>query len=123
MDFLNRFMEERPCIMSNYAKTLFDQNVAISSCYKFNPEFEANTVFPNPTSGFVFFNITSSVEEQGTISVQSILGEEVYSRSIHIDIWNNVIEVDFSSFAVSHGLYIITVKSANNYQSKKVIYK
>ncbi len=70
-------------------------------------------IYPNPSSGIV--NI-SSFENIDNIEIYDVLGKLIYNSD---DIVNNFLKLDISDYP--DGLYLIKIKSSDNYISKKIL--
>ncbi|MCS7074181.1 MAG: T9SS type A sorting domain-containing protein, partial [Bacteroidia bacterium] len=78
----------------------------------------AVTTYPNPTTGNVFLDLTTEVEENVTISVTNLLGQVVKTQELTTEIGINQISLDLSS--VPAGIYTVTVQTANQRVITKV---
>lgn len=64
-------------------------------------------IFPNPSNGTVNIELDSYIDE-GVLTVQDVLGREVYSQ--RIDVQQENIQLDFSSLK---GMYLISIRDGN----------
>lgn len=76
------------------------------------------TVYPNPTDGQVYIDISLAKEEEGELAVFDILGNKVYSKSFGGTTVQNL-ELDLSAYA--KGVYFVTLNTASQTVTKKLL--
>ena len=89
-----------------------DQAMRIINQYhgkKMNETITLTTV-PNPSSSIFSIRITSPKQQNNTLSIKNILGEEVYSKAVKLIAGINTIDIDHSFIS---GLYYISVTDAH----------
>ncbi len=85
---------------------------------KENREQDLFSVYPNPASDNLNIQLSSSFQkEKITVSVSTVLGNEVYSSEM--DPANNIISLTTKNFA--DGIYFIKVQSGTTMGTKKII--
>ncbi|MEM7370606.1 MAG: T9SS type A sorting domain-containing protein [Bacteroidota bacterium] len=75
-------------------------------------------LFPNPTSGALFIHLNAQTEQELTLSIVNILGQEILSRQSSLHPGWNEIKLDLSP--LSSGVYLIRFP-ANSLSEFKVI--
>ena len=73
------------------------------------------SVYPNPTDGKMNFKIAMNIKVK-EISIQDILGEEIFSTQ---NIQNNIFSIDLSSF--SKGVYFAIIDTDKGRSVKKIL--
>ncbi len=88
-------------------------------------EFSQNSsfeVYPNPTDGILNIDFQNFKEQNSTIKISNVLGQEVFSHVLDHSATNNMTKaVDLKGN--EHGIYFLTVQSAGNSITTKLILK
>ncbi len=76
------------------------------------------TVFPNPTSGNAFVNLSNSIDVAHTISVYDVFGKQHIHLSVN-DVKNSIFELDVNH--LPNGIYMVEVRNPFSHSSKKLM--
>jgi len=76
------------------------------------------TVFPNPSKGNVFVNLSNSLDVEHTISVFDIAGKKQINLSVS-DVKNTIFDLDLTH--LSKGVYLVEVRNPFNVSTKKLM--
>jgi len=76
------------------------------------------TLFPNPTSGSAFVNLSNSLDVEHTISVFDLSGKKHFSLTAN-DVNNSMFELEVDH--LSKGMYIVEVRNSFKVSSKKLM--
>ena len=75
--------------------------------------------YPNPTEGTLNVAITTAKDEALTLTVMSLLGEQLVSKSINLQEGVNLTKVDLSNY--NSGIYLIQLEGENVKLYEKVM--
>ena len=78
-----------------------------------NTNLEKIEIFPNPNNGN--FNIKLPLNNNGTITIYSILGKIILNKKITFD--KEIYQIS----NIKSGIYIISIKTENQTYTKKII--
>ena len=87
------------------------------SDYIFTDKAKLN-VYPNPTDGHVYINIDLAVRKDGQVEIFDMLGKKVYNYEFK-NLTAESIEADLSH--LQKGVYTVTLRSGDEFISKKLI--
>lgn len=76
------------------------------------------TVFPNPSKGTVFVNLSNSLDVEHTISIFDIAGKKQFSQSVS-DVKNTIFDLDLTH--LTKGVYLVEVRNPFNVSTKKLM--
>jgi biopolymer transport protein ExbB len=74
------------------------------------------TVFPNPSTGLLNVNVTSSLSDNSQLYILDVLGQTVYNQSI-VDNEVNALNLSY----LSAGIYFVKVVNSNGVLVKKIV--
>ena len=123
--FGNNTLSINPLSNGSYYCVISDAN----NCVSDTAFYEINTlpsmledisrdisIFPNPTTGFIYVSFINEVTSK--MSIQNILGEEIYTNNIST-IGNVFEKVDLSNY--SSGIYLLQLSSQYGIINQKII--
>lgn len=83
-------------------------------------EFSLSQNYPNPFNPSTKINFSIPSNDYVSLRVFDILGREVFSL-IEGELTGGVYEVDFNPSGLSSGIYIYSLRSGNNIQTKRMV--
>lgn len=81
--------------------------------------FGSIEAFPNPASDLVNVNVTLNSNELVKVSMMNLLGETVSSQSRSMNAGSN--NIQFSTYNLDPGVYLITVSTAESKATTRVV--
>lgn len=138
-DYLNTLLQPAgsniQCLGVGYASQQvgwvgnYDQSGAVNSILKFQDVTAGanllNTVngndvniFPNPSNGVVNFSVNGPNDENISVNVYDLVGQLVFSENMNVNGLKTT-SYDFSSYA--KGMYIVHLKSGNDFKTQKFV--
>ncbi len=109
----------------------YDQNGLINSILKFQDLTAENNIlntinhndiniYPNPSSGMVYFDLNGANEADCMVSVYDMLGQLIFSEKLNI---NGLKNTSYNFINQAKGLYFVEIQSANEFFKNKLIIK
>lgn len=87
-----------------------------------NAKDNAATIFPNPTTGNIWFAVFSAVKETRTVFLYDAMGKMISSYTINISKGKNIIALKQLS-SLPPGTYMVKINSLSNTVTQKIILK
>ncbi len=122
--FLNNYTLDLACTYTgtSFAVTLVDSTSSFCLTGLIQQDERAlgvESVFPNPASSNITLDITAANRADATVAITSITGQTVIVEQIELQSATNTINYDIS--ALPAGMYMITVRTAENIATSKFV--
>jgi len=70
-----------------------------------------SNLFPNPTNSLINYEVTSQINEELAVKVLDVLGRELYTSIISVNLGTNIFT--FDAAGIANGVYFITLSKEN----------
>lgn len=102
---------------SLHSDTITINNITTGIDDNWNDDESKIKIIPNPNSGSFKIELNEKINENVSVLIYNILGEQLYSKTFK-RIYDN--EINIQSDIISNGLYNVVIRTKENLYSKKI---
>ncbi|MBK8350759.1 MAG: T9SS type A sorting domain-containing protein [Saprospirales bacterium] len=100
-----------------HSDTITINNITTGIDDNWNDDESKIKIIPNPNSGSFKIELNEKINENVSVLIYNILGEQLYSKTFK-RIYDN--EINIQSDIISNGLYNVVIRTKENLYSKKI---